>query len=68
MPTVRLIGQLYTTNTSMVLPQGLLSSGNSYYFVIESLSRKIFDGSVAPYLETFPEGEADLVSGVITVK
>jgi hypothetical protein len=67
-PSLQFKEQLYTTNTSVVLPQGLLSSGNSYCFVIESLSRKNLNGSVAPYQETFPEGESDLVSGVITVQ
>jgi|HubBroStandDraft_2_1064218.scaffolds.fasta_scaffold13219_3 hypothetical protein len=67
-PSLQLKAQLYTTNTSMPVPQGLLTSGNSYCFVIESLDRKNLDGTVAPYLETFPEGAADLVSGVITVQ
>jgi hypothetical protein len=67
-PSLQFKGQLSTTNTSLALPQGLLSSGNSYCFVIESLSRKNLNSSVAPYLETFPEGAADLVSGVITVQ
>lgn len=67
-PNVQLRAQLSSTNTSMVLPPGLLSSGNSYCFVIEALSRTNLDGSVAPYMETFPEGEADIVSGVITIQ
>jgi hypothetical protein len=65
---IRRVDELYTTSTSIVLPQGLLSSGNSYCFVIQSISRKSLDNSVAPYIETFPEGSADVVSGVITVQ
>lgn len=67
-PSVQLKAQLYSTNTSMALPPGLLSSGNSYCFVIEALSRTNLDGGVAPYMETFPEGESDVVSGVITIQ
>jgi hypothetical protein len=67
-PSVHRVDELYTTSTSIVLPQGLLSSGNSYCFVIQSISRKSLDSSVAPYVETFPEGSADVISGVISVQ
>jgi hypothetical protein len=67
-PSVQRVDELYTTSASIVLPQGLLSSGNSYCFVIQSISRKSLDNSVAPYIETLPEGSADVVSDVITVQ
>jgi hypothetical protein len=69
-PSVQLSGlALYTTDTSMTMPPGILSSGKSYFVMIESLYRNEPAGStVAPFKETFPEGEADLISGVITVQ
>ena len=67
-PGVQFIGQLYTTNTSIVVPQGLLSEGNSYCFVIESISQQNSDGNVTPFIETFPVGSAEVVSGVITAQ
>jgi hypothetical protein len=59
---------LTTTSTSVVLPPGVLSSGKAYHFVIRSEYRKNLDMSVSPNLETFPEGESELASGIITVQ
>jgi hypothetical protein len=59
---------LYTSSTSIVMPPGIITSGNIYYIVIDSLYRKNVDIGVSPYLETFPEGETNLGSGLITVQ
>ncbi len=67
-PAVDLRASLYSTSTSIVLPPGVLVPGNAYCLVIASLFRKDLDVSVSPYVETFPEGESDLASGVITVQ
>jgi hypothetical protein len=66
-PSLQLDGNFFSSTTSVMVPQGLMTSGNSYCFVIESLYRHNI-GGVAPYQETFPEGVADLGSGVITVR
>jgi hypothetical protein len=66
-PSLKWKWSFYTTTTSAQLPSGILSSGNSYYFMIESLYRNT-DMSISPNLKTFPEGECDLGSGIISVQ
>jgi hypothetical protein len=67
-PSLEFKGSYYTTTTSVQLLPGVLSSGNSYWIEIESLYRKNVDISVSPHLESFPEGESDLGSGIISVQ
>lgn len=57
----------YVTGTSAQLPPGVLSSGKSYTFVIQSVYRQA-DIGANPNLETMPEGEADLSTGLITIQ
>jgi hypothetical protein len=64
-PSLDFKGVFYVMGTSVQLPPGVLSSGKTYTFVIESVYRKT-DVGANPNLETMPEGSADLGTGLIT--
>lgn len=57
----------YVSGTSVQLPPGVLSSGKTYTFLIESVYRET-DVAANPNLETMPEGMADAGTGLITVQ
>jgi hypothetical protein len=65
--SLNLKGGFYVTGTSVQLPPGVLSSGKTYTFAIDSLYRQS-DIGANPNLETMPEGEADLGTGLVTIQ
>jgi len=57
---------IYTTQTSITLPPGLLKSGYAYVFQLQTFKGNSNVGT-APQLATFPWGYADAFSGLVHV-
>ncbi len=66
-PSLDFKGVFYVLGTSVQLPPGVLSSGKTYTFVIESVYRNT-DVGTNPNLETMPEGSSDAGTGLITIQ
>lgn len=60
-----LVGELYTTNTSIQLPPGLLTAGNTYFFCLSAIDEPGVDYTTAPFRHSFPRGVAQSLSGVV---
>ena len=58
-------GSIITTDTTVVLPPGILATGNSYVILARAQSSTI-DMNRRPLAFSFPGGSAGLLSGIIT--
>lgn len=63
---VELIAYLWTDSTSVTLPPGLISSGDTYLFRVRSFYAPGMDLKTAPYRQTFPWAYADAFSATVT--
>lgn len=61
-PVPQTVAAIETSGTQVVVPPGLLVSGNTYVFEIEARSAPGIDLSATPLMFTLPEGIATLVS------
>jgi hypothetical protein len=57
---------IYTTQTSITVPQGILQSGYAYVFQLQAFKGNS-NVETAPQLATFPWGYADAFSGIVHV-
>jgi hypothetical protein len=60
-----LAGVVYTTNTDIVVPPGILSPGETYVIRFSAISRG-FDGAQQPFLVGLPDSSSDVLSGLIS--
>ncbi|HYL93410.1 MAG TPA: hypothetical protein VEW69_09665 [Alphaproteobacteria bacterium] len=60
------VGKVYTKTTSIQLPTGYLTVGNSYYFRISAIAEPGVDYEAAPLRHAFPRSVAQSLSGVVT--
>ena len=60
------IAKLYTADTSLTIPTGLLPAGN-YVFVIEAIADGTADVTASPYRSAYPKGTAQVVSAEMTI-
>jgi hypothetical protein len=60
------IANLYTTNTQMTIPPGVLSAGQTYAFVIRALHRPGVDATQHPFRHTFDEAVCDSLTAFTT--
>jgi len=60
------IANLYTPNTSLTVPAGLLPAGK-YVFVIESRADATSDVTASPWRSSYPRGTAQVVSAAMTI-
>lgn len=60
------MGVLYTTDTSLTLPPGLLLSGRYYCIRITALYREGIDMTVSPNRIPVPNAAAPVISGMVT--
>ena len=60
------VATLYTTSSPITLPPGMLTNGNSYYFLIYAVREGDLDLTAAPFRRSMPEGKAAVYSGMIT--
>lgn len=61
-----LAGDMFTATTSVQIPPGVLTSGNSYYFRISAVFEPGIDYTTAPFRHGFPRAVAQSLSGVVT--
>ena len=61
------VARVHTKATSVKIPPGILESGSSYFLTITSRVQTGVDLESAPYASAFPYGEAQALSGVISV-
>jgi hypothetical protein len=61
-----LAGDLFTATTSVQIPPGVLTSGNSYYFRISAVFEPGTDYTTTPFRHGFPRAVAQSLSGVVT--
>jgi hypothetical protein len=57
---------LFTKDHSMMIPAGILSAGNEYFFQVRAFLTPGVDFTVAPYHSAFPWSHADLLSPVVS--
>jgi hypothetical protein len=55
-----------TTGTEIVMPPGILASGNSYVFTFSAFKSGSLDAARQPFLGALPESQADVLSGLVT--
>jgi hypothetical protein len=58
-------GAVYTKATTIQLPPGMLSTGNSYFFCLSAIYQPGSDFETAPSRRAFPTGEAQALSGIV---
>jgi hypothetical protein len=61
------VARVHTKATSVQILPGILESGSSYFLTITSRVQTGVDLELAPYASAFPYGEAQTLSGMITV-
>jgi hypothetical protein len=57
---------LFTKDHTMVIPEGILQSGNEYFFGIRAYLIPSVDLTVAPYHGAFPWSHADMLTPVVS--
>ena len=57
---------LFTKDRSMVIPDGVLASGNEYFFGIRAYLIPSVDFTTAPYHGSFPWSHADMLTAVLS--
>lgn len=57
---------LFTKDTSMTIPDGVLMAGNEYFFGIRSYIVPGVDFTVAPYRSGFPRAHTDMLTPVVS--
>lgn len=60
------VATLHATDTQITVPDGILLSGESYFFKVRAMTRKGVDLSRQPYRHGLPEANADLLTGIMT--
>lgn len=60
------VARMYTADTSLRLPPGVLRSGKSYFAIIEARSSGNADFQGHPFRSTYPEAKAMTVTGVFS--
>jgi len=61
-PEAGVVASLYTADTSITLPDGVLKSGGVYFFVLRSRSTPSLDLAENPLAKTIPSAFAELAS------
>jgi hypothetical protein len=61
-----LAGRILTTKTSVVVPPGILSSGQTYFMTVAAVVRGELDMEQTPLRSAYPYAYADVLSGHIT--
>jgi hypothetical protein len=64
--TSTLVANFFTTSTSINMPPGPITAGQTYVFRIRALHFPGVDVSIAPFRTRFPYGIADTYSGMFT--
>jgi hypothetical protein len=57
---------LFTNDHSIVIPEGVLTAGNEYFFTVRAYLAPKVDFTTAPYHAAFPWSHADLVTPVVS--
>ena len=64
--SVQPVLDLFTKDHTMVIPAGILSAGNEYFFQVRAFLTPSVDFTSAPYHSSFPWSHADLLSPVVS--
>jgi hypothetical protein len=57
---------LFTKDHTMVIPGGVLTAGNEYFFQVRAFLTPSVDFTTAPYHSAFPWSHADLLTPVVS--
>ena len=57
---------LYTKDHTLMIPGGVLSAGNEYFFQVRAFLTPSVDFTTAPYHSAFPWSHADMLSPVVS--
>jgi hypothetical protein len=64
--SVQPVLDLFTNDHSLVIPDGILSAGNEYFFQVRAFLTPSLDFTTAPYHGAFPWSHADSLSPVLS--